>query len=240
MTITRKQFEAAYKVAVKVYNEELRQSEGTFQLHKRNHLNQNSARDFISNYRAMRQGKVFKRTMSAPAIEYFLGKIEQDLGKEALTTSLSAVRKHITYYEGINNTRLKKMRRIVKNHENRVELSVDFLQEQEVLEQAVKSSATTSVEYRTLRLKTTNKRPKKYTAVVELYSRNADVIATILERADGKCERCLQEAPFIKKTNGRPYLEVHHRIQLAHGGDDSIENALALCPNCHRKLHYGM
>jgi len=240
MTITREQFKAAYEVAVKVHNEELRQSEGAFQLHERNHINKNSARDFICNYRAMLQGKVFKRTMSAPAMEYFLGKIKQDLGKEALTTSLSAVRKHITYYEGINKTRLNKMRSIVKNYENSVELPVDFLQEQELLEQAVESSATISVEDRTVRLKNTNTRPRKYTAVIELYSRNADVIATVLERADGKCERCLKEAPFIKKTNGRPYLEVHHRIQLAHGGYDSIENALALCPNCHRGLHYGM
>ncbi len=25
---------------------------------------------------------------------------------------------------------------------------------------------------------------------------------------------------------------------LANNGDDTVENAIALCPNCHRKAHY--
>ncbi len=36
-----------------------------------------------------------------------------------------------------------------------------------------------------------------------------------------------------------PYLEVHHRIPLAKKGEDTVANAIALCPNCHRKSHYG-
>jgi 5-methylcytosine-specific restriction protein A len=32
---------------------------------------------------------------------------------------------------------------------------------------------------------------------------------------------------------------VHHRIPLAKGGEDSVDNAVAVCPNCHRKGHYG-
>jgi 5-methylcytosine-specific restriction protein A len=32
---------------------------------------------------------------------------------------------------------------------------------------------------------------------------------------------------------------VHHRVRLADGGDDTTDNAVALCPNCHRKAHYG-
>jgi len=52
----------------------------------------------------------------------------------------------------------------------------------------------------------------------------------------GTCELCDQPAPFTKK-NGDPYLEVHHVKQLADGGEDTINNAVALCPNCHRKMH---
>ncbi|HDR7378766.1 TPA: HNH endonuclease [Bacillus toyonensis] len=39
--------------------------------------------------------------------------------------------------------------------------------------------------------------------------------------------------------DGTPYLEVHHVVPLATGGEDSVENAVALCQNCHRKAHYG-
>ncbi|WP_242657405.1 HNH endonuclease [Vibrio antiquarius] len=61
----------------------------------------------------------------------------------------------------------------------------------------------------------------------------------VLLRADGVCERCKQQAPFSRSRDGTPYLEVHHIKRLADGGDDSVENAQALCPNCHRELHFG-
>jgi 5-methylcytosine-specific restriction protein A len=55
----------------------------------------------------------------------------------------------------------------------------------------------------------------------------------------GVCEECKNAAPFFKKADGFPYLEVHHRVPLAKGGDDTVENGIALCPNCHRKFHFG-
>ena len=55
-------------------------------------------------------------------------------------------------------------------------------------------------------------------------------------RAAGKCELCRMSAPFTNASN-EPYLESHHIVWLAHGGPDSIENTVALCPNCHRKMH---
>ncbi|WP_429628901.1 HNH endonuclease [Tunturiibacter psychrotolerans] len=35
----------------------------------------------------------------------------------------------------------------------------------------------------------------------------------------------------------QPYLECHHIVWLARGGDDTIENTVAMCPNCHRRMH---
>lgn len=55
-------------------------------------------------------------------------------------------------------------------------------------------------------------------------------------RAHGICQLCGRPAPFNDK-NGNPYLETHHIIWLGEGGDDSINNVVALCPNCHRKMH---
>ncbi|WP_256325004.1 HNH endonuclease signature motif containing protein [Nitrosomonas sp. Nm132] len=43
----------------------------------------------------------------------------------------------------------------------------------------------------------------------------------------------------MRKHDGSPYLEVHHKIPLAFGGEDTVVNAIALCPNCHREAHYG-
>ena len=71
------------------------------------------------------------------------------------------------------------------------------------------------------------------------YARNPDVVAEVLEQANGIYGECQGDAPFNKRSNGRPYLEVHHRTQLSCGGEDTVENAVALCPNCHRKIHFG-
>jgi len=71
------------------------------------------------------------------------------------------------------------------------------------------------------------------------FERDASVKAWVLEQAKGVCELCLKEAPFCK-PDGRPYLEIHHPHTLADGGPDVIENAVALCPSCHRELHYGV
>ncbi len=42
----------------------------------------------------------------------------------------------------------------------------------------------------------------------------------------------------FEREDGSP-LEVHHVIRLADGGSDTINNSVALCPNCHRELHFG-
>ena len=36
---------------------------------------------------------------------------------------------------------------------------------------------------------------------------------------------------------GDPYLETHHIEWLSKGGEDTIDNTVALCPNCHRRMH---
>ena len=75
--------------------------------------------------------------------------------------------------------------------------------------------------------------------VVASFNRNPDVVAEVLDRANGHCESCRLPAPFARVTDGTPYLEVHHIVFLANGGEDTVSNAEALCPNCHRKKHFG-
>ena len=58
----------------------------------------------------------------------------------------------------------------------------------------------------------------------------------VKRRAKGSCELCKKSAPFLD-PKGNPFLEMHHIVPLTAGGEDSIENTVALCPNCHRKMH---
>ena len=74
----------------------------------------------------------------------------------------------------------------------------------------------------------------------EVISKNyytSQVVAEFVQRrANGICQLCGQKAPFIDKK-GRPYLEVHHVKWLSKGGKDTKDNSVALCPNCHKKMH---
>lgn len=89
------------------------------------------------------------------------------------------------------------------------------------------------------RLSKASKIPKQIFVVSSGYVRNEDVIAEALFRSRGVCEACNKPAPFNRRTDGTPYLEVHHKLPLAQGGEDSIDNAVAICPNCHRQAHFG-
>ena len=68
------------------------------------------------------------------------------------------------------------------------------------------------------------------------YERDPYVSELAKRRAGGSCQLCGQAAPFTSRR-GEPYLETHHVVWLARGGEDAIENTVALCPNCHRKVH---
>lgn len=92
---------------------------------------------------------------------------------------------------------------------------------------------------RKARLKIAPRMPESFSTTTTIFRRNPDVIAEALERANGCCEKCRKTAPFKRASDGSPYLEVHHQIPLSEGGEDTIENALALCPNCHRESHFG-
>jgi 5-methylcytosine-specific restriction protein A len=70
------------------------------------------------------------------------------------------------------------------------------------------------------------------------YPRSEIVKRYALREADGVCQGCGEDAPFIG-TDGEPFLEVHHLYRRSDGGADDPDNVVALCPNCHRQVHYG-
>ncbi|MFT5725904.1 MAG: 5-methylcytosine-specific restriction protein A [Desulforhopalus sp.] len=74
------------------------------------------------------------------------------------------------------------------------------------------------------------------TVSTQTYERNPYVSELAKRKANGICALCKQSAPF-KNKKGKPYLETHHIVWLSEGGEDTVENTVALCPNCHRKMH---
>ena len=103
-------------------------------------------------------------------------------------------------------------------------------------EDAVKKEKSKSID----RLKKDAKKkacmPTVSNVQTRIYHRDPTIAAYVKKRANGCCQLCGQKAPFDDQ-NGDPYLECHHIDWLSKGGMDSAENCVALCPNCHRRMH---
>ncbi len=79
-------------------------------------------------------------------------------------------------------------------------------------------------------------KPQQAQSSAKSFIRDPGVRAWVRRQAAGKCEGCGEPAPFEK--SGKPFLEVHHVKHLAREGSDRPSNAVALCPNCHRRCHH--
>lgn len=106
------------------------------------------------------------------------------------------------------------------------------------LNEVIRQKYISNLPYNEVKIKAKKAKGKvksKTNKVIE-YDRNPYVVEYSRRRANGVCELCSKDAPF-KNSKGEPYLEVHHIIWLSKGGEDNIKNTVALCPNCHRKMH---
>lgn len=71
------------------------------------------------------------------------------------------------------------------------------------------------------------------------FARNPVVVMGAIARAGGICEMPGCRIELFQRDDHSNYLEVHHITPLAESGDDTLLNAAALCPKCHRELHFG-
>ena len=239
MKITNIQIEAIYEVAVKIFARQVTLEAGIKVLQEQYQWNPTSARYYLTAHSLMMTGELFQKTISAPATDYFLSRIAKDQGPIALQTAVRAVRKHIKYYESVRPVTLRSLSLVAARYECSVPKLISLAEEEKSFRAQVKLALEATAEQRQVQLNASPKFSEKVARLVETFKRNPYVVAEVLHRAAGVCGSCLKAAPFTRKKDGAPYLEVHHRRQLAHGGEDTVANAIAVCPNCHRELHYG-
>lgn len=82
--------------------------------------------------------------------------------------------------------------------------------------------------------------PKQVERARREFVRNPIIAAAAIARAQGRCETPNCTMPLFKRPDGSAYLEVHHVIPMSEGGHDDVKNTAALCPSCHRELHFGI
>ena len=79
------------------------------------------------------------------------------------------------------------------------------------------------------------KRPGSFTSDLEI-NFDSSLAKRMLAYTQGICELCGHSAPFRTKY-GIPYLEIHLIKEISDGGMPIPENTVALCPNCHARIH---
>jgi 5-methylcytosine-specific restriction protein A len=109
---------------------------------------------------------------------------------------------------------------------------------EEVVEAQGPPAGATLEELRQLALTAAAGPSQSTQGVRNVYQRSRDVRNYVLARANGNCEGCALPAPFLR-SDGNPYLEPHHLRRLSDGGPDHPAHVIALCPNCHRRVHFG-
>ena len=238
--ITSAQFEAAYSKGKAVFDGHIALSDAINGLVTNGSMNKSSATDYVRNFLQMMRGLEYQRTLNLPATEYFLASISKDYGPKYLSLALSSVNKHLNYYEGIGKSKQKSIRDLVQKFWAQCTIEQSFEDYLSEFSEEVERSLNDDSEKRKVRLNVANKLPETVVVQAIVYRRNPDVVAEVLNRAAGYCERCDKPAPFSRAKDNTPYLEVHHKIRLSNGGEDTIENAIAICPNCHRELHFGL
>jgi len=96
-----------------------------------------------------------------------------------------------------------------------------------------------------------NKINKTSPMSTEVPIRSSNVVKKVLDRAKGVCECCGKHKDVDNKDNNSvPELQVHHIQPLCYAKDknghfdndklnqlDKESNCIAVCPNCHRRIH---
>jgi len=97
--ITKEMAEISYEFAKKVYQDEIGLGDAKKEVEKLSGMNQSSAQDYTMDFRAMMEGREYRRAMKNADTKLFLERIREDFGERYFIKAIEATWKHIKYYE---------------------------------------------------------------------------------------------------------------------------------------------
>ncbi|WP_299560735.1 HNH endonuclease signature motif containing protein [uncultured Sulfitobacter sp.] len=241
--ITLAQVRSCYAAARDVFHSKRGLSQAKDQAIEKSGIGASSALRYIDSIVGMLRAEQYASTMKISDTAALLEWIGRDYGVDARRGAAKAVLEHVDYYAALSNGGPQKaIRRIAEEVLTQTalpEISPLAAQEEDDKFLLAVSRALGDDAGRKARLATAPARPRPVMRITRTYRRNPDVVAEALYKARGMCGDCKGEAPFLRK-DGTPFLEVHHILPLGDGGLDAVENVIALCPNCHRRAHFGI
>jgi 5-methylcytosine-specific restriction protein A len=213
----------SYEVGKLVYKEKLNFKEGIKQLTKMG-MNKNSAADYVYNYSNLIQGKLFTRTTSSFATDYYLGKIHQEDGIQGLKKALLSLSQHIDYYEDKSGSSVKKRKDVYLKYLKLLDLESN--------EKIYPDEVDDTIEY---------SEGKAKQVLVNTYERNLVARQVCIDHYGASCKVCDFDFQKTFGEIGKGFIHIHHIVDLATIGEeysvDPISDLIPVCPNCHAMLH---
>ncbi|WOF75722.1 HNH endonuclease signature motif containing protein [Parvibaculaceae bacterium PLY_AMNH_Bact1] len=201
-------------------------------------MNVSSAYGYVRSINTLFHGGLITRTLNTSMVAHLLNNVSDDLGFEIAANVIQGLWLHVEYYEKKSGAHHKSLRALLSSlsyDQQKEATSSVFAFNEKVSESSELDSAS-----RMAKIERSRKRPKQIIIQSVGFARCPHIVAERLERAGGICDHCEEAAPFKKQKDNEPFLEVHHVLPLAAGGEDVLENTIALCPNCHRESHLGV
>ncbi len=188
-------------------------------------MNQTSATNYMRNFEAFNEGKVYKRAMSALSYEIFLARFYEDLPSSEFELIIKSVELHLEYRWSKSKAKHLEVRSLVDSYKIKLASPVvSPIYPDEVHEQPTEFTEGSIKQ-----------------VTVNAYERNPKARAACIEKYGAICQAC--DFNFETKYGeiGKGFIHVHHKIDLATIGEsyqvDPINDLIPVCPNCHAMLH---
>jgi predicted HNH restriction endonuclease len=117
----------AYEISKKWHDGKISLNDATTTLAAAGPMKPNSARDYLYNYRYLKEGKRFSRTMNAASMEYYFKQFLSEGDASSLRLPVIALAKHIDYYEAKQKTTMRSMRKILESYQQSAPDLIDNL-----------------------------------------------------------------------------------------------------------------
>jgi len=223
--ITQVMSRRGYELATDVYHRRTTRKQAIDTLVSETDMNRGSAADFIANFRHMRRGEEYHRTLNLFTTTYFLDRVRQEFGLHAFKTALSALQKHLDYYDALGKGRQPKLRELLQKSMDSAHLEQDLIDKAGPPHDAPQASDLAEA-------------PRRVATTISRIVRDTVLANRVKALHNYECQIC---GHTITLADGSRYAEGHHVRPLGapHDGPDVLGNILCLCPNHHAACDLG-
>lgn len=223
MAITENQIALMYETAKRVHDDDLMRARALDTLEGAG-VSRERAADCIQNFKRMRLGERYTRTLTGATTKYFLECIHRDFGVPGLKRALSALWAHVTYLEPIRGGECRQERVLHQQFSALLPVStVDIYPDEVAADQQVYIEGATRQ------------------VLVNQYERDAGARSACVQHWGTTCYVCGFDFHKTYGEMGRGFIHVHHLTDIASIGVeyqvDPVKDLRPVCPNCHAMLH---